>query len=94
MNTQTAVVHLDGFDGDRGRTADSPAAGTKVFVVVRFDPAQCGACGNGKLDKIFWTLAEAEAYVRCKASGRRRGGSWEIREGLVESYPVEEEAVA
>ncbi len=58
-----------------------------VFVVMRFDPMQCGACGNGHLDKIFVEKEAAEEYV--KNSNDRRGVSWQIKE-----YMVEESAMA
>ncbi len=53
-----------------------------VYVVMRFDPMQCGACGNGHLDKIFIEREEAEAYIR--NSNCRRGVSWQIQEHAVE----------
>ena len=56
----------------------------KAYVVMRFDPMQCGACGNGNLDKIFTSRQEAEAYIRDE--GPRRGVSWEIKEQPVETY--------
>lgn len=56
----------------------------KVYVVLRFDPMQCGACGNGSLDKIFMNQQEAESYIR--DSRHRRGVSWEIKERCVETY--------
>lgn len=63
-----------------------------VFVVMRFDPMQCGACGNGKLDKIFMQKEEAEAYIRNVNS--RRGVSWQIKEHSIENYTVEEPVAA
>lgn len=60
----------------------------KLYIVFRFDPMQCGACGNGNLDKIFGTMEEAQAYVR--ATGNRRGVSWKVDERILESYVVEE----
>lgn len=90
MNTK---LPIDGRNITRYASTDRggavAAAGAEVFVVVRFDPAQCGACGNGKLDMLFGTLAEAEAYIRFKNSGRRHGASWEIKEMLIASYPAE-----
>ncbi len=56
----------------------------KVYVVVRFDPMQCGACGCGHLDKVFMTKQDAQAYI--SDSGRRRGVSWEIKERGVETH--------
>ncbi len=56
----------------------------KVFVVMRFDPIQCGACGNGYLDKIFMTEQEARSYVL--HSSNRRGVRWEINERNVDEY--------
>ncbi|WDP88733.1 MAG: hypothetical protein HUN04_02875 [Desulfobacter sp.] len=56
----------------------------KVYVVMRFDPMQCGACGNGNLDKIFISREAAEGYIR--DSGTRRGVSWEIKERSVETH--------
>ncbi len=53
-----------------------------VYVVLRFDPMQCGACGNGSLDKIFMSREDAKAYIQC--AGGRRGVSWEIKEMQVE----------
>ncbi|SDO65237.1 hypothetical protein [Desulforhopalus singaporensis] len=64
----------------------------KVFVVMRFDPMQCGACGNGKLDRIFTTIEEARTYVTM--SGNRRGVSWEISERTVEEFAVKEKLAA
>lgn len=55
----------------------------KVYVVMRFDPMQCGACGNGNLDKIFTHREAAQLYIQ--ASGHRRGVSWEIKERSVET---------
>ena len=55
-----------------------------VFVVMRFDPMQCGACGNGALDKIFSTRSEAEAYI--EHSNSRRGVGWEIKECQIEIH--------
>lgn len=57
-----------------------------VFVVMRFDPMQCGACGNGKLDKIFMEREEAQAYISNSSS--RRGVSWQIVERAVEEHSV------
>ncbi len=53
-----------------------------VFVVMRFDPMQCGACGNGHLDKIFTEKEAAEEYIQ--RSNSRRGVSWQIKEFVVE----------
>ncbi len=53
-----------------------------VFVVMRFDPMQCGACGNGHLDKIFKEKDAAEEYIQ--RSNTRRGVSWQIKEFMVE----------
>jgi hypothetical protein len=90
MNTIGAFDTSVVFGGNiAGRIGNNVEVGTMVYIVVRFDPSQCGACGNGKLDKVFGTLAEAEAYVKFKASGRRHGASWEIKDLQVESYPVE-----
>ena len=58
----------------------------KVFVVMRFDPMQCGACGNGYLDRIFMTEEDAQSYVL--DSGNRKGVRWEIVERVVEEYCV------
>ena len=55
----------------------------RVFVVMRFDPMQCGACGNGHLDKIFMDREAAETYIQTEK--HRRGVSWEIREHMVEA---------
>lgn len=59
----------------------------KIYVVMRFDPMQCGACGNGHLDKMFMTLREAQAYIQ--DSSKRRGVTWEIKEKSVETYQTE-----
>jgi hypothetical protein len=53
-----------------------------VYVVVRFDPVQCGACGNGSLDKIFMSREAAQRYIQ--HAGARRGVSWEVKEMQVE----------
>ncbi|SLM30299.1 hypothetical protein MTBBW1_2190019 [Desulfamplus magnetovallimortis] len=55
-----------------------------VFVVMRFDPMQCGACGNGNLDKIFVQKEDAELYI--KNTRCRRGVSWQIEERSVEVH--------
>lgn len=64
----------------------------KIFAVMRFDPMQCGACGNGNFDKVFLTEREAQAYVH--DSSGRRGVSWEIKEKNIEVYPVDEVVTA
>ncbi len=64
----------------------------KVFVVLRFDPMQCGACGNGNIDKLFMSMREAQAYVH--DSSDRRGVSWDIKEKSVDVYEVEEAIAA
>lgn len=58
-----------------------------VFVVFRFDPMQCGACGVGHVDRIFSEKEDADAYVAHR--GSRRGVSWQIRE-----FPIEETVAA
>lgn len=63
-----------------------------VFVVMRFDPMQCGACGNGNLDKIFMSREEAQAYIR--DSNSRRGVGWEIEERSIEKYSFQEDVAA
>lgn len=57
-----------------------------VFVVMRFDPMQCGACGNGALDKIFSMKRDAETYIE---QSNRRGVGWEIKECQIESHNEE-----
>lgn len=64
----------------------------KVYVVMRFDPMQCGACGNGNLDRIFMTEQGAQDYVT--TAGNRRGVSWEIKERDVEAPVAEAGAVS
>ncbi len=53
-----------------------------VFCVMRFDPMQCGACGNGNLDKIFMDREKAEAYIA--SSKTRRGVGWQIKTHTIE----------
>ena len=57
-----------------------------VFVVMRFDPMQCGACGNGHLDKIFTEKEAAEEYIQI--ANNRRGVSWQIKEYVVEKTSI------
>ena len=75
------ILHIKRF----GKGAE-----VKVYVVMRFDPMQCGACGNGNLDKIFTTIQGAEAYV---ADAGRPGVSWEIKERDVDTQAAEAAAV-
>lgn len=62
-----------------------------VFVVMRFDPMQCGACGNGNLDKIFTNEEDAEAYI---SSNRKPGVSWQIEKRPLEKHAAAKHAVA
>lgn len=57
----------------------------EVYVVIRFDPMQCGACGNGNLDKIFTTRKQAERYIR--NSPTKKGATWEIKSMPLNAMP-------